>query len=102
MQKGVEIETGLCDFEALDSEHCLFEGLGKTFPVRSHHWASLTSVPEGFTHLGRTLPGPNSTGCEVAMMESTDGRIVSTQFHPELIDTGLVIMENFLRPRHQP
>jgi len=85
-------EYGRSEFDVI-AESPLFAGLASNFTVWMSHGDSVTSLPDGFSHIGKT----NSV--EYAAMENADHKIYGLQFHPEVFHTdgGSRIVENFLK-----
>lgn len=91
-----EAESGDCLIEIVQNDK-IFTGLQASFQINSSHWASI-SVPPGFTQLARSTQGAHSThGCDNQVMLHPGKLIYGCQFHPELSENGMVILNNFLR-----
>lgn len=89
------VENGIVLAEAHYYPHPIFKGLPPEFEVFSDHWAEASSTPKGYRRLMSTMPGPFSEhGCTEAAFESLDGRVVTTQFHAEENDNGLLMIRN--------
>ena len=70
----------------------LFEGLACDQTVLMSHTDGVTSLPEGFVNLGRTLNCPNAAAGD------PDRGLYCVQFHPEVESTpnGITMIRNFL------
>ena len=74
-----------------DPESVLYRGLANTSVLMSHG-DSILQLPEGFRITGQSEK-------VIASFESPDGRIIGTQFHPEVEETehGLEMIAAFLK-----
>ncbi len=83
-------EYGVTTIE-ISPDSIAFSGMGRVLRVLMSHSDSITDLPAGFRQIG------DSSGI-LAAFESEDGRILGTQFHPEVNDTerGREIINRFL------
>lgn len=84
-------EYGLANVE-LDTTSPLTRGLGAKEQVWMSHWDSVTTVPEGFTVIGKTAD------CPVAAMSDEKHKRYGLQFHPEVHHStrGIDLLHNFV------
>ncbi len=70
----------------------IFDGLRDHTQVWMSHGDSVTALPKGFVHIGKTAD------CEYAAMASPSQKIFSAQFHVEVTHTtdGIKMLSNFL------
>ena len=92
VRKGEKGEYGLATLDLDASADPLFSGLAGRQQIWMSHRDVVTSVPDGFSVVGRTAT------CAVAAVAAPERNLYGVQFHPEVVHTtrGREILSNFL------
>ncbi|MDT4761927.1 glutamine-hydrolyzing GMP synthase [Sphaerochaeta sp. PS] len=92
VQRPDKREYGFADLEVLDGDSLLLKGVSKRSKLWMSHGDSVSSLPPGFRHTGRT------TNCEFTVLENDAKRFYGVQFHPEVVHTseGKAFLSNFV------
>lgn len=84
--RSVEKEVGE-NYLSIQQEDPIFKGFPRKFLVRQNHHDSIT-LPTDFLLLAQ------SENCSVSMMKHPSKPLYTTQFHPEVLNKGLIL--NFI------